>query len=135
MKIEQIFAPNSKDIGFLTKKLSQETPDFDEMHPFAFFIRNKNGQIIAGCDGSVIFGSIHTRQLWVDANQRKSGLGRRLLTQVHDYGRTNRCKIATLATMSFHRALEFYKKLGYTVDFERPGYAQNSSCIFLVCSL
>jgi hypothetical protein len=29
----------------------------------------------------------------------------------------------------------FYEKLGYVVDFERHGYTQNSSCIFLKRSL
>ena len=29
----------------------------------------------------------------------------------------------------------FYEKLGYASDFERPGYTQNSSCIFLKRSL
>ena len=60
MNIEFTSTPASADIDFLTQKINQETPDFGEAHPFAFFIRDESNQIIAGCNGSVIFGSIYT---------------------------------------------------------------------------
>jgi len=85
--------------------------------------------------GIVIFGSIYTDQLWVHPNHRKNGLGHQLMEAVHDYGRRSGCRIATVATMSFQGAKAFYEKLGYVSDFERQGYTQNSSCIFLKRSL
>jgi GNAT superfamily N-acetyltransferase len=123
--------PKASDIDFLTQKINQETPNFGEAHPFGFFIRDENNQIIAGCNGSVIFGSIYTDQLWVHSDHRNQGLGYQLMEAVHNYGRKLGCKMATVATMSFQRAKPFYEKLGYDSDFERPGYAQDSSCIFL----
>ena len=120
---------------FLTQKINQETPDFGSAHPFAFFVNDEKNQIIAGCNGSVIFGSIYTDQLWVHPEHRGKGLGHKLMAQVHDYGRKNQCAMATVATMSFQGAKAFYEKLGYVVDFERAGYTQNSSCIFLKRSL
>ncbi len=65
MNIVFTSAPASEDIDFLTHKINEETPEFGEAHPFAFFIRDEKNQIIAGCNGSVIFGSIYTDQLWV----------------------------------------------------------------------
>jgi ribosomal protein S18 acetylase RimI-like enzyme len=53
------------------------------------------------------------------------------MEKVHDYGRESGCMMATVATMSFQGATKFYKKLGYTIDFERAGYTKNASCIFL----
>jgi len=44
-------------------------------------------------------------------------------------------KVSAVAAMSFQGANAFYEKLGYVVDFERPGYTRNSSCIFLKRSL
>jgi len=123
--------PKSADIDFLTQKINQETPDFGEAHPFGFYIRDENNQIIAGCNGSVIFGSIFTDQLWVHPDHRNQGLGYQLMEAVHNYGRKLGCKMATVATMSVQRAKPFYEKLGYDSDFERPGYTQDSSCIFL----
>jgi GNAT superfamily N-acetyltransferase len=60
--------------------------------------------MIAGCKGSVIFGSIYTDQLWVHPAHRKNGLGHKLMEIVHDYGRRSGCSMATVATMSFQRA-------------------------------
>ncbi|MCE2991615.1 MAG: GNAT family N-acetyltransferase [Candidatus Jidaibacter sp.] len=131
MNIEFTSTPASEDIDFLTQKINQETPEFGEAHPFAFFIRDERNQIIAGCNGSVIFGSIYTDQLWVHPNYRKNGLGHQLMEAVHDYGRRSGCSMATVATMSFQGAKTFYEKLGYVVDFERLGYTQNSSCHFM----
>lgn len=134
-EIEFTTSPMATDIDFLTQKINQETPEFGEAHPFAFFIRDEKNQIIAGCNGSVIFGSIYTDQLWVHPDHRKNGLGYQLMEAVHDYGSKSGCTMATVATMNFQGAKAFYKKLGYVVDFERPGYTQNSSCIFLKRSL
>jgi GNAT superfamily N-acetyltransferase len=131
MNIVFTSAPASEDIDFLTHKINEETPEFGEAHPFAFFIRDEKNQIIAGCNGSVIFGSIYTDQLWVHPDHRKKGLGHELMKAVHDYGRRSGCSMTTVATMSFQGAKSFYEKLGYVSDFERPGYTQNSSCIFL----
>jgi GNAT superfamily N-acetyltransferase len=131
MKIEYTSAPASEDIDFLTQKINQETPEFGEANPFAFFVCDEHNQIIAGCNGSVIFGSIYTDQLWVHPAHRKNGLAHQLMEAVHDYGRRSGCRIATVATMSFQGAKAFYEKLGYVTDFERPGYTQNSSCIFM----
>lgn len=64
MNIEYTSTPASEDVDLLTKKINQETPEFGEANPFAFFIRDEANQIIAGCNGSVIFGSIYTDQLW-----------------------------------------------------------------------
>lgn len=123
--------PLSEDIDFLTQKINQETAEFGEAHPFAFFVRDDKNQIIAGCNGSVIFGSIYTDQLWVHPAHRNNGLGHNLMESVETYGRRSGCRISTVATMSFQGALVFYEKLGYVVDFERPGYTQNSSCHFM----
>jgi len=131
MKIEHTLMPTSQDIDFLTQKINEETAEFGSAYPFAFFIRNDADEIIAGCNGSIIFGSIYTDQLWVHPEYRKSGLGHNLMEKVHDYGRESGCMMATVATMSFQGATEFYKKLGYTIDFERAGYTKNASCIFL----
>jgi hypothetical protein len=75
VNIQYTSTPASEDIDFLTQKINQETPEFGEAYPFAFFIRDERNQIIAGCNGSVIFGSIYTDQLWVHPNHRKKGLG------------------------------------------------------------
>ena len=121
----------SSDINFLTQKINEEKSEFGEAHPFAFFVRDEHNQIIAGCNGSFIFGSIYTDQLWVHPVHRKNGFGKKLMEEVHDYGCKLECSMATIATISFQGAKTFYEKLGYISDFERRGYTKNSTCLFM----
>jgi GNAT superfamily N-acetyltransferase len=122
--------PLTKDLNFLSQKINGENKDYGLAYPFAIFIRDENGNVIAGCNGSVIFGSIYTDQLWVDPKHRNRGIGKRLMERVHEYGKKKGCSIATVATMSF-QSPEFYQKIGYEIDFSRKGYNKSSSCLFL----
>jgi ribosomal protein S18 acetylase RimI-like enzyme len=132
MNIEFTTNPTSSDIDFLTKGIMEESAtQFASAHSFAFYIRDEKENIIAGCNGYVYCGHIYTDQLWVDKNYQKAGLGKQLIEAVHDYGKKAGCIVATLGTMNFQNALGFYKKLGYEIEFERKGYANNASCLCL----
>lgn len=129
-KFEIIQNPSSKDLDFLTQKINEETTAYGSAYPFAILVRDEKKSIIAGCNGSIVFGSIYTDQLWVQPAYRKKGLGRQLMEAVHTFGRQQGCTLATVATMSF-QVPNFYQKLGYKVDFSRQGYHKGSTCIFL----
>jgi GNAT superfamily N-acetyltransferase len=131
MGIEFTFTPERADIDFLTQKINDETPQFGSAYPFSFFLRDKHNHIVAGCNGSVVYGAIYTDQLWVDPRHRNGGLGRVLMERVHDYGREVGCTMATVVTMSFQGAQSFYEKLGYSIDFKREGYVNGSSLLCL----
>ena len=122
---------SSTDIDFLTTMINQETKEFGDACSFAFCIPSEDSRIIAGCNGSIIYGSIYTDQLWVHPDHRKRGLGQRLMNHVHDHGRKQGCTMATVNTMGFQNAEKFYQKLGYEVDFIRHGYINNSHYLFL----
>lgn len=133
MNFELTFSPCSEDIDFLTKKINEESKNSqsDGAYPFAFFMRDGDGAIIAGCNGSIIYGVIYTDQLWVHPEYRSQSYGRALMEKVHSLGKEKGCGLATVSTIDFQNARSFYECLGYVVDFERRGYAQNSSCLFL----
>lgn len=138
MKIERTLSPSSENIDFLTAKINESTKALgieEEAYPFAFFIRDDESNIIAGCNGSVVYGSIYTDQLWVNERYRGQGLGKQLMQKVHDYGREIGCTMATVSTISFQNARGFYEHLGYVCDFQRTGYIYDSSCLFLLKSL
>ena len=130
-KIEYISHPSPADIDRLTQKINQETAEFGEARPFAFFIRDNEENIIAGANGFLIYGTVYTDQLWVDPNYRNQGLARKIMDKVHELGKLEGCKVATIQTMSFQKAATFYKNLGYVQDFKRYGYVDNSYCIFM----
>jgi GNAT superfamily N-acetyltransferase len=126
--------PENQDIDFLTQKINEDAQKKgiqEKAYAFAFFIRNTQSTIIAGCNGSVIYGNIYTDQLWVHDNYRNQGLGTKLMQQVHHYGREIKCSMASIATMSFQKAALFYEKLGYVCDFERLNYSNGASCLFM----
>ena len=63
-------------------------------------MRDETGAIVAGCSGEAMYGVIHTDKLWVDPNYQKQGIGRKLMENVHEYGRKVGCHIGTVLTMS-----------------------------------
>lgn len=131
MNIEYTSTPDEQDLDYLTQKINEETPYKDGAEPFAFYIRDDLNTIIAGCSGEVMFGVVYTGLLWVHPNYRKQGLARQLMEQVHQHGARMGCHIASILTMSFQSAREFYERLGYTCDLERHGYIDNSRCLFM----
>ncbi len=130
-KIEYTKTPATSDVDFITKQINQETSEYGEAYPFAFFMRDDDSKIIAGANGFVIYGAIYTDQLWVDKDYRGQGFATKLMAKVHEFGKLEGCKIATVQTMSFQDAQSFYEKLGYVQDFKRAGYVNGSNCIFM----
>ena len=131
LKIEFTDKPKPDDLDFLADKINEENPGFPPATPFAFFIKDEAGNIIAGASGFVLFGSIYTDMLWVDTAHRNKGYASSLMDKIHQYGREQGCIMATLSTMSFQNALGFYQKLGYKIDFEREGHIHHSKGIYL----
>lgn len=129
MQLEFSLSPSSEDIHYLTEAMNAEPGTPGKAYPFAFFMRDALAQLIAGCNGSVIFGSIYTDQLWVDQQYRPQGLGKQLMEAVHAYGKKMSCSFANVHTMSFQKTRGFYENLGYSLEYERPGYAEGASCL------
>ena len=129
--IEYTRNPTASDIDFITKQINQETSEYGEAYPFAFFMRDDDSKVIAGANGFVIYGAIYTDQLWVDKEYRGQGFAKKIMDKVHEFGLLEGCKIATVQTMSFQGAQVFYEKLGYVQDFKRTGYVNGSNCIFM----
>jgi ribosomal protein S18 acetylase RimI-like enzyme len=98
---------------------------------FSFFIRDEANEIKAGCNGLMYYGcELYVDQLWVDEMLRGQGYGRQLMQSAENLGRCKRCLFATLTTMNWE-ALDFYKELGYQIEFERHGYTKRSVLYFL----
>jgi GNAT superfamily N-acetyltransferase len=81
-KIEYTNNPSASDIDFITRQINQETSEYGEAYPFAFFIRDDNSSIIAGANGFVIYGAIYTDQLWVDKDYRGQGFAKKIMDKV-----------------------------------------------------
>jgi len=131
VRIEETLVPKSEDLDFLDQKLNEEFVGKREVRSFGFFIRNGDGEIIAGCAGRMGFKSIYTGQLWVHPSYRKQNLGRKLMDKMHELGRKFGCYFATVGALDFQGSRGFYEKLGYVVEYKGEGYVDNSTCFFL----
>jgi len=97
---------------------------------FAFFIRDENNNIVGGCKGDMLYGCLFVSDLWVSEPLRNQGYGSQLMQAAVQFGKEQGCLFAAVNTMDWE-ALEFYKKLGFHVEFERHGFEKNSIIYFL----
>ena len=85
---------------------------------FCFTACNENNEIIGVITGRAYYNEVHIGDLIVDNNCRRIGLGSKLVNTVEkEYSNKGYDKI-TLTTFGF-QAPEFYKKLGYELEFVR----------------
>lgn len=125
--------PNPDDIQLLNDGISAQTKQKKGMKPldfFAFFIRDSNGNIVGGCAGDNMYGGLFVGQLWVSEPLRGKGYGTKLMLKAEALAKESKCNFIAVNTFDWE-APEFYKKLGFYVEFERKGFDQNSVFYFL----
>jgi GNAT superfamily N-acetyltransferase len=76
------------------------------------------------------WNALHVKYTYVDNRYRNQGIGTRLMQRAIDYGLEQNCPFAFVETMSF-QALGFYQKMGFELDFTRPGYSHDTSFHYL----
>jgi ribosomal protein S18 acetylase RimI-like enzyme len=90
-----------------------------------------DNEMFAGAVAIVIFwGALHIKYVYVSDAYRHQGLGTRLMDYAIEYGKKNNCPFAFVETMNF-QALEFYKKIGFKLEFSRTGYSYGTSFHYL----
>ena len=97
---------------------------------FAFFIRDANEKIVGGCNGAIFHDWLYVDQLWISESLRFQGDGTQLMLSAEKLAIKNKCHFIAVNTHAFE-ALDFYKKLGFYVEFERHGFDKDSIFYFL----
>ena len=82
------------------------------------FVAEDEGKVVGAVTGRAYYNEVHIGDLIVAEGHRRSGLGRRLVGAVEDCYKGKGYDVMTLSTFGF-QAPEFYKKLGFTVEFIR----------------
>jgi len=96
---------------------------------FGIFVRDPTRAIRAGLIGNTYAGWLFINLLWVHADLRRQGIGRRLIGEAERHALAQGCHSAWLDTFSF-QGPDYYPKLGYR-EFARLDYPPDHQRIFL----
>ena len=77
-----------------------------------------------------MYGCLYVGQLWVAEELRGQGYGTQLMKKAENLARKSECSFMAVNTFDWE-ALDFYKKLGFYVEFERHGFSKNAIFYFL----
>ena len=98
------------------------------------FAAEEDGEILGVITGRAYYNEVHIGDLIVASSVRKGGIGSKLVRAVEDNYRGKGYDKITLTTFGF-QAPEFYKKLGYEVEFVREDKDPKLSKYFLAKQL
>lgn len=103
---------------------------FDEKQDPVVFLANQNSRAVGAVVIEKFWGALHIRYLFVEEAYRGQGIATLLMNRAFAYGIAHNCPFAFVETMSF-QALDFYKKIGFELEYTRPGYAHQTSFHYL----
>lgn len=132
-KIRYEANPSPEDVQLLNDGIMEEhkqKKDMKSLDFFALFIRDENNKIIGGCAGDNMYGGLFVGQLWVAKELRGKGYGTALMNEAERLAKDSQCRFIAVNTFDWE-ALDFYKKLGFYVEFARKGFDKNSVFNFL----
>jgi GNAT superfamily N-acetyltransferase len=121
-EIETTPAPD--DIQFLDDRLyeyNMSATGIRNGELLAIFVRDPRGAIEAGISGWTWGDCSRIDKLWVHADRRAGGLGRRLVGAFEREAARRGCRVVTLSSYSF-QAPAFYQKQGYEQWAVLDGY-------------
>ena len=97
---------------------------------FCFIAESDDGEILGVITGRAYYNEVHIGDLIIHKAHRKCGLGSKLVLAVEETFQNAGYDKITLTTFGF-QAPEFYKKLGYVVEFVRKDKNPKLSKYFL----
>ena len=87
---------------------------------------NDKGEYVGAIYGYLFYGSLVIDMLWIEKEYRDQGIGKILLNAIESYAKNLGAKFATVTTMDWWEASNFYKAMGYSLESMREGYENNS---------
>ena len=133
MIIKRVEEVDDKTGEFINKEFSQYGIQNEvELNYEEFcFVAEDEGSIAGVITGRAYYNEVHIGDLIVGKDFRRSGIGSRLVRAVEDAYKDKGYEKITLTTFGF-QAPEFYKKLGYEMEFVREDINPKLSKYFLM---
>ena len=98
--------------------------------PLDILIRDGRGQLVGGLTADTYWNWLEINDLWIEADLRFQGLGRRLLALAEAEATSRGCSSAMLRTFSF-QARGFCEKYGYRVVGELTDHPPGNSLYWM----
>lgn len=124
--------PRREDMARLDERLYEfnaAASGVDDGRRLAVFVRDASGEIVAGMHGWTWGGTGFVQTLWVREDLRGHGLGARILAAAEAEAKRRGCHQMHLDSHSY-QAPGFYRRLGYEVIAELPGWPGDDTRIF-----
>jgi GNAT superfamily N-acetyltransferase len=115
-----------KGINDQAVRLKNQEP----MRTFGLSLEGASHSILGGASGVTYYGCLYVDMLWIDDSIRHQGWGSKLMKEAEKIGIERGCTFATVNTMDWE-ALDFYRALGYAIEFTRTGYKKDSKLFML----
>ncbi len=115
--------------GFARQAFKSTGIDGLNEDPISFEIVN-GSEFVGAIVLQLFWSQLHIKYLYVEESYRGQGIGRRLIEHALEFGKNCECQFVFVETMSF-QAPEFYQKMGFAIEFSRPGYAENTTFHYL----
>jgi GNAT superfamily N-acetyltransferase len=107
-------AEEARAIDAGLKQFNDQFCEDDNHQELAVVLHDEQGQLAGGLLGDTFWRWLHVNTLWIRADVRGSGYGRRLLALAEQEALRRGCRHSQLETHDF-QALGFYQKQGYSL--------------------
>jgi ribosomal protein S18 acetylase RimI-like enzyme/8-oxo-dGTP pyrophosphatase MutT (NUDIX family) len=115
--------------GFAQQAIESTGMDGLNEEPVSFEIFDET-EFVGAIVVQPFWEQLHIKYLFVEKNYRGQGIAHLLMNHALEFGKKRGYHFVFVETMSF-QAPEFYKKMGFTIEFSRAGYAKNTNFHYL----
>ena len=102
----------------------------NEISEVVAFVAKENDKFAGAVTIQPFWGALHIKLMVVKEEYRSQKIATQLMQQVFEYGKSSNYCFAFVETLSF-QALGFYLKMGFKLEFTRPGYSHGVSFHYL----
>jgi len=136
-KIDVIDEPTPELTQFLDERIAEFNWahwEVNERLPIAVQIKDNDGNIIAGAAGRTFGNWLMLSTLWVSEVLREQNIGSKILSAIEQAAITRGCSMCLLDTLNF-QAMPFYKKHGYTIQWQQESYPKTGCRYYMTKAL
>lgn len=129
--------PTEEDHGIIYQGINEYAAERQLAGTGGYFFAayDDHKKAIAAISGFDNFGPAEIGGLWVDKHYRNKGYGKALVENAETWARAKGCFALTVFTLKDWPACAWYQKMGFVIEYERNGHANDSIGCYLIKKL